>query len=43
VKALAVAARKRSRLLSDVPISHEQGLPEFDIAPFYAAFMPSGT
>ena len=43
VKALAVAAKKRSPLLPDVPTSHEQGLPEFDIAPFYAVFVPSGT
>jgi tripartite-type tricarboxylate transporter receptor subunit TctC len=43
VKALAVAAKKRSALLPDVPTSHEQGLPEFDIAPFYAVFAPSGT
>ena len=43
LKALAVAARKRSPLLPDVPTSHEQGLPEFDIAPFYAVFAPSGT
>jgi tripartite-type tricarboxylate transporter receptor subunit TctC len=43
VKALAVASRKRSPLLPDVPTSHEQGLPEFDIAPFYAVFVPSGT
>ena len=43
VRALAVAARKRSALLPDVPTSHEQGLPEFDIAPFYAVFVPSGT
>jgi tripartite-type tricarboxylate transporter receptor subunit TctC len=43
VKALAVAARKRSPLLPDVPTSHEQGLPEFDIAPFYAVFVPGGT
>jgi len=42
--ALAIAAaRKRSPLLPDVPTSHEQGLPEFDIAPFYAVFVPSGT
>ena len=40
---LAIAARKRSPLLPDVPTSHEQGLPEFDIAPFYAVFAPSGT
>ncbi len=43
VKALAIAARKRSPLLPDVPTSHEQGLPEFDIAPFYAVFVPTGT
>src|SRR3954454_12121476 len=43
VKALAVAAGKRTPLLPDVPTSHEQGLPEFDIAPFYAVFVPSGT
>jgi tripartite-type tricarboxylate transporter receptor subunit TctC len=43
VKALAVAARKRSPLLPDVPTSHEQGLPEFDIAPFYGVFVPRRT
>src|SRR6186997_661234 len=43
VKALAVAAKKRSPLLPDVPTSHEQGLPEFDCAPFYGVFAPSGT
>src|SRR3981189_2228812 len=43
VKALAVAARKRSPLLPDVPTSYEQGLPAFDCAPFYAVFAPSGT
>jgi tripartite-type tricarboxylate transporter receptor subunit TctC len=43
VKALAVAAKKRSPLLPEVLTSHEQGLPEFDIAPFYAVFVPAGT
>ena len=43
VKALAIAAKKRSPLLPDVPTSHEQGLPEFDIAPFYGVFGPRGT
>jgi tripartite-type tricarboxylate transporter receptor subunit TctC len=43
VKALAIAAKKRSPLLPDVPTSHEQGLPEFDIAPFYGVFVPRGT
>lgn len=43
VKAIAVAAKKRSALLPDVPTAHEQGLPEFDCAPFYAVFVPAGT
>jgi len=43
VKALAIAAKKRSPILPDVPTSYEQGLPEFDCAPFYAVFVPSGT
>jgi tripartite-type tricarboxylate transporter receptor subunit TctC len=42
-KALAIATRKRSPLLPDVPTSFEQGLPEFDCAPFYALFAPKGT
>ncbi|MCX7314047.1 MAG: tripartite tricarboxylate transporter substrate-binding protein [Hyphomicrobiales bacterium] len=43
VKALAIASKKRSPLLPDVPTSFEQGLPEFDCAPFYAVFAPKGT
>jgi putative tricarboxylic transport membrane protein len=43
VKALAIAAKKRSPMLPDVPTSYEQGLPEFDCAPFYGVFVPSGT
>ena len=43
VKALAIASKKRSPLLPDVPTSYEQGLPEFDCAPFYALFAPKGT
>lgn len=43
VKALAIASKKRSPLLPDVPTSYEQGLPEFDCAPFYAIFAPKGT
>jgi tripartite-type tricarboxylate transporter receptor subunit TctC len=42
-KALAIAAKKRSPLLPDVPTSAEQGMPEFDMAPFYAVFAPKGT
>ena len=43
VKALAIAARKRSPMLPDVPTSYEQGFGEFDCAPFYAVFAPRGT
>ena len=43
VKALAIAAKKRSPILPDVPTSYEQGLPEFDCAPFYGVFVPKGT
>jgi len=42
-KALAIASKKRSPLLPDVPTSAEQGIPEFDCAPFYAVFAPKGT
>jgi len=43
IKALAIATKKRSPLLPDVLTSYEQGLPEFDCAPFYALFAPKGT
>jgi len=43
VKALAIASKKRSPMLPDVPTSYEQGFPQFDCAPFYAAFAPKGT
>src|SRR3954468_921420 len=43
VKALAVASKKRSPMLPDVPTSYEQGFPQFDCSPFYAAFAPKGT
>jgi tripartite-type tricarboxylate transporter receptor subunit TctC len=43
VKAIAIAAKKRSPMLPDVQTSYEQGLPEFDCAPFYAVFAPIGT
>jgi tripartite-type tricarboxylate transporter receptor subunit TctC len=43
LKALAIAAKKRSPMLPDVPTSYEQGLPEFDCAPFYGVFAPRGT
>ena len=30
-------------MLPEVPTSYEQGLGEFDCAPFYAVFAPAGT
>jgi tripartite-type tricarboxylate transporter receptor subunit TctC len=42
-RALAIAAKKRSPLLPEVPTSGEQGMPQFDMAPFYAVFAPKGT
>jgi tripartite-type tricarboxylate transporter receptor subunit TctC len=43
LKALAIASKKRSALLPDVPTSAEQGMPQFDCSPFYALFAPKGT
>lgn len=43
VKALAIAAKKRSPLLPDVPTAAEQGFPQFECAPFYGIFAPKGT
>ena len=43
LKALAIATKKRTPLLPDVPTSAEQGMPQFDCAPFYALFAPKGT
>jgi tripartite-type tricarboxylate transporter receptor subunit TctC len=37
------AGSRRQETLPDVPTSYEQGLPEFDCAPFYAVFAPHGT
>jgi tripartite-type tricarboxylate transporter receptor subunit TctC len=42
-KALAIATKKRSPLLPNVPTSFEQGMPGFDCEPFYAVFAPKGT
>lgn len=43
VKALAIATGKRHPHLPDLPTAAEQGLPQFDAAPFYALFAPKGT
>jgi len=43
VRALAIAAAARHPLLADVPTAAEEGLPQFNIAPFFALFAPKGT
>ena len=43
VHALAIAAAARHPLLADVPTAAEAGLPQFNIAPFFALFAPKGT
>jgi tripartite-type tricarboxylate transporter receptor subunit TctC len=43
VKALAIAAPQRHPLMPDVPTAAEQGLPQFDVQPFYGIFAPKGT
>jgi tripartite-type tricarboxylate transporter receptor subunit TctC len=43
LKGLALAAPQRHPLLPDLPTAAEQGLPRFNIAPFFAVFAPKGT
>lgn len=43
VKALAIATTRRSPSLPDLPTAAEQGLPQFEAAPFYAMFAPAAT
>jgi tripartite-type tricarboxylate transporter receptor subunit TctC len=40
VHALAIAAAARHPLLANVPTAAEEGLPQFNIAPFFALFAP---
>jgi tripartite-type tricarboxylate transporter receptor subunit TctC len=43
LKGLAIAAPQRHPLLPDLPTAAEQGLPQWEIAPFFALFAPKGT
>jgi tripartite-type tricarboxylate transporter receptor subunit TctC len=43
LKGIAIAAAQRHPLLPDLPTAAEQGLPQFEIAPFFALFAPKGT
>ena len=41
-RGLAVTGTERSSVLPDLPTMVESGIPEFDISPWWAVFMPSG-
>jgi tripartite-type tricarboxylate transporter receptor subunit TctC len=43
IRALAVAAPKRSPAIPDVPTTAEAGLPGFEVATWYALWAPKGT
>ena len=43
VKAIAILAKDRSPILSNVASAHEQGLADFDATTWYAMFLPKGT
>ncbi len=43
LRALAVAAPKRSSAIPDVPTTAEAGLPGFEVATWYALWAPKGT
>ena len=43
IKPLAILNKNRSSILPDLPTAAEQGLPGFDVASWYALFLPAGT
>jgi tripartite-type tricarboxylate transporter receptor subunit TctC len=43
VKALAVLSKSRSASLPELPSAQEQGLADFDVAGWYALFLPAAT
>ena len=43
VKGIATFAKSRLPTLPDLATAHEQGLPDFEIVPWYAFFLPKGT
>jgi tripartite-type tricarboxylate transporter receptor subunit TctC len=43
LRALGVTSAKRSAALPDVPTIAEAGLPGYEVAPWFAVFMPAGT
>ena len=43
IKPFAILNKNRSLILPDLPTAAEQGLPGFDVASWYALFLPAGT
>jgi tripartite-type tricarboxylate transporter receptor subunit TctC len=43
IKAYAIGAKDRNRMLPNVPTSKEAGLPEFQVLSWHALFAPKGT
>jgi tripartite-type tricarboxylate transporter receptor subunit TctC len=43
VKPIAILSKNRSPSLPDLPSADEQGLTDFDVASWYALFLPAGT
>src|SRR5262249_15028168 len=43
VKAIAIFAKDRSPILPNLPLAHEQGLPDFEVYYWDAFFLPKGT
>jgi tripartite-type tricarboxylate transporter receptor subunit TctC len=43
IKAIAILARDRSRILPILPSAHEQGLANFEAGSWYGFFLPKGT
>jgi len=43
VKGIAILSRNRSPMLPGLRSAHEQGLSDFDVAGWYALFLPAGT
>jgi tripartite-type tricarboxylate transporter receptor subunit TctC len=43
LKGIAIFSRERLRILPRLETAHEQGLPDFEVKPWYAFFLPKGT
>jgi tripartite-type tricarboxylate transporter receptor subunit TctC len=43
VKAIAIFSKNRLAVLPELASAHEQGVGDFEVAPWYAFFLPKGT